>query len=142
MIGRLLGIDHGLVRIGVAVSDALGISARELTIIPNQEDEETFEAIKQVALHQHAVGLIIGHPSNMGGSGEQARKVEVWAANLKAYVGLPICLWDEQLTSADAVELAKELKRKPKEPIDDLAARLILQSYIDALADGLAKPPQ
>ncbi len=140
MIGRLLGLDHGTVRIGVAVSDALGIIARELTILPN-DDETTFVAIKQLATEQHAVGLVIGHPNNLGGSGEQARQVEVWAIALKEATGLPIRLWDEQLSSADAKELAREQKRKPKDPIDDLAARVILQSYINALADGLAEPP-
>lgn len=141
MIGRLLGLDHGTVRIGVAVSDALGISARELAILPNN-GEATYAEIKRLATEQNAVGLVVGHPSNLGGSGEQARQVEVWAAALREATGLPLCLWDEQLSSADAKELAREQKRKPKAPIDDLAARVILQSYINALADGLAQPPQ
>lgn len=140
MIGRLLGLDHGTVRIGVAVSDALGISARELTILPN-DGETTYAEIKRLAFEQHAVGLVIGHPSNLGGSHEQARQVEVWAVALRDATGLPIRLWDEQLSSADAKEIAREQKRKPQEPIDDLAARVILQSYINALADGLAEPP-
>jgi putative Holliday junction resolvase len=141
MIGRLLGLDHGTVRIGVAVSDALGISARELTILPNDDEETTFAAIKKLADEQQAVGLVVGHPSNVGGSGEQARQVEVWSAALKEATGLPLRLWDEQLSSADAKEIAREQKRKQKDPIDDLAARVILQSYINALADGLAEPP-
>jgi putative holliday junction resolvase len=140
MIGRLLGLDHGTVRIGVAVSDALGISARELAILPNN-DEDTYAEIKRLADEQHAVGLVVGHPSNVGGSGEQARQVEVWAAALKEATGLPLRLWDEQLSSADAKEIAKEQKRKQKDPIDDLAARVILQSYLNALSDGLAEPP-
>jgi putative Holliday junction resolvase len=140
MIGRLLGLDHGTVRIGVAVSDALGISARELTILPNN-GEDTYAEIKRLADEQHAVGLIVGHPSNLGGNGEQARQVEVWAAALTEATGLPLRLWDEQLSSADAKEIAREQKRKPKDPVDDLAARVILQSYINALADGLAEPP-
>jgi putative Holliday junction resolvase len=141
LIGRLLGIDHGQKRIGIAVSDALGISARELTIIPNTEDEAVFADIKRIANEQMAIALIVGHPTNIGGNTEQARKVAVWTEALREAISLPIQLWDEQLTSADALEIARELKRKPKDPIDDLAARVILQSYLNALEDGLAQPP-
>jgi RNase H-fold protein (predicted Holliday junction resolvase) len=56
-------------------------------------------------------------------------------------VPLPIVLWDEQLTSVDAVEIARRQRRKREAPIDDLAARVMLQSYLDALRDGLAAPP-
>lgn len=142
MIGRLLGIDHGLKRIGVAVSDALGITARELTIIDvNNDDAATFAALKQLATEQGAVAIIVGLPSNVGGSTEQADAVRTWVEGLRGIVALPVLLWDEQLSSADAKELAKRQRRPKAAPIDDLAARIILQSYLNALADGLAPHP-
>ena len=142
MIGKLMGIDHGLARIGVAVSDPLGITARELAIVINTTDAAVFDELRQLAQANNVVGLVVGYPSNAGGSSEQADVVGVWAAALKAHVGLPLRLWDEQLSSADAREIARQQKRDSRAPVDDLAARVILQSYINALADGLAQPPQ
>lgn len=142
MIGRLLGIDHGLKRVGIAVSDALGISAREITILKNQGDDAVlYTAIQTIAREQHAVGLVVGYPSNDGGSSEQADIVYQWTKGLYVMTNLPIVLWDEQLSSADAKQLAKQQKRKPQAPIDDLAARVILQSYINAHGDNLAPAP-
>jgi putative holliday junction resolvase len=139
MIGRLLGVDHGLRRIGVAVSDALGIAARELTIIDNTTDDAVFAQIKTLLSEQNAIGIVVGYPSNEGNT-EQARRVEVWAAKLREALNVPVVLWDEQLSSADAQELAQQQRRKQHARIDDLAARVILQSYINAAADGLAPP--
>jgi RNase H-fold protein (predicted Holliday junction resolvase) len=67
--------------------------------------------------------------------------VKLWAERYAATTSLPIIFWDEQLTSHDALELARQKKRKRTEPIDDLAARVILQTYLDALRDGLAQSP-
>ena len=139
MIGKLIGIDHGLKRVGVAVSDALGISAREIAIV--EQNDDTYTELKRLAREQNAVGFVVGLPSNVGGSSEQADIVTEWVNGLKEAAELPVKLWDEQLSSADAKEIAKQQKRKPADPVDDLAARVILQSYINALADGLAEPP-
>lgn len=143
-IGRLLGIDHGLARIGLAVSDATGSVARELSIIKRTSKQADFLKLKQVIREQRVTALVIGLPMNYEaepGSFTQADKVRNWVGYLREEVDLPIVLWDEQLTSADASELARQKRRKPSEPIDDLAARGILQSYLDAVRDGLADPP-
>ena len=140
MIGKLLGIDHGLRRIGVAVSDAIGISARELTILENSDDDYVFGMMCQIADEKQVVGIVVGYPSNEGNT-EQADVVKDWVHKLENTIAIPVILWDEQLSSTDAKILARQLKRKPQTPIDDLAARVILQSYINAIADGLAKPP-
>ncbi len=141
MIGRLLGIDHGLKRIGLAVSDSLGITAKEYGILENTGDDQVYVAIKAYAEEQFAVALIVGIPSNVGGSSEQADTIRAWAGPLAEHTGLKVIFWDEQLSSADARELAKGQKRKPDAPIDDLAARVILQSYLNAVADRLEPPP-
>ncbi len=144
MIGRLLGIDHGLARIGLAVSDATGTVARELTIIRRRSKKEDFEKINRIAAEQQVVAIVIGLPYNLDAAPEQysqADKVRNWARAFAETTDLPIIFWDEQLTSEDAKELARRQRRKPADPVDDLAARLILQSYLDALRDGLAEPP-
>lgn len=141
--GRLMGIDHGLKRIGLAVSDASGLVAHELVVIHRKSKAEDFARINQLAAEQRIVAFIVGIPTNDVPAGEytQADKVRNWITNLAAVTSLPIIEWDEQLTSLDAQELARRKRRKSTEPIDDLAARLILQSYLDAVRDGLAVPP-
>lgn len=140
--GKLLGIDHGLKRIGLAVCDESRLVARELTIINRKSKAEDFARINHIAAEQRVVALVVGIPTNYEaapGAYSQADKVKTWVGHLAETTSLPIVLWDEQLTSEDAKELARQKRRKPDAPIDDLAARLILQSYIDALRDGLAE---
>jgi putative holliday junction resolvase len=142
--GKLLGIDHGLARIGLAVSDASGLVARELTIIKRKSKQEDFEKIKHIAAEQRVVGLVVGLPSNFdSGTGEhtQADTVRHWVEQLTEVISLPVVYWDEQMSSVEAHEMAKRKRRKPQERVDDLAARVILQSYLDAVRDGLAQWP-
>jgi putative Holliday junction resolvase len=142
--GRLIGIDHGMKRIGLAVSDALRLIARELTVITRRSKQEDFDQINRIAAEQGAVGFVIGLPADQQRQGDtytQAERIRIWAERFAATTTRPIIFWDETLTSADAVEVARQQRRKPGDPIDDLAARLMLQSYLDALRDGLADPP-
>lgn len=143
MIGRLLGIDHGLARIGVAVSDALGIAATELLVIERKSKAEDFALLNQIAKKEGVVAIVVGIPNNEVPEGvhSQADTVRLWIDRLAETTDLPIIEWDEQLSSIDAKELAYQKGRKPSEPIDDLAARIILQRYLDALHDGLATFP-
>jgi putative Holliday junction resolvase len=141
---RLLGVDHGSKRIGLAICDALGMFARELTILKRTTDNEDFARIRQIVAQEGAEAIVIGVPNNYEahpGQQSQADEVKQWADALGKHIPLPLVLWDEQLSSADARELARSKRRKPSDPIDDLAARVILQSYLDALRDGLAQPP-
>jgi putative Holliday junction resolvase len=141
---RLLGLDHGSKRLGLAISDPLGMFARELTIIKRTTDEDDFARIRQIVTQEAVEGIVIGVPTNYEarpGQQSQADEVRQWVEALGKQVSLPLVLWDEQLSSADARELARSKRRKPSDPIDDLAARVILQSYLDALRDGLAEPP-
>lgn len=141
--GRLLGLDHGLKRIGVAVSDTLGLTARELCIIKRGSRAEDFARIHQIATEEAVTALVVGLPHHDAPPDvhTQADTVRLWAERLAQAVPLPIVFWDEQLTSVDAAELARRARRRPDQPIDDLAARVMLQSYLDALRDGLATPP-
>lgn len=141
--GRLLGIDHGLQRIGLAASDGSQMVARELIVIQRKSKAEDFARIQQVIQQEKIVGIVLGMPYNDSidkGIHQQADTVRIWAERLAAAVPLPILLWDEQYSSTDAQDLARQKRRKPRDPIDDLAARVVLQRYLDALCDGLVEP--
>jgi putative holliday junction resolvase len=143
MTGRLLCLDHGIKRIGVAVSDANRLVARELHILTRKSKTEDFIALNSIAKEENVVAIVVGVPYSDAPEGihTQADTVRLWISRFQETTSLPIVEWDEQLTSDDAREIAKHLRRKPTEPIDDLAARVILQSYLDALRDGLATLP-
>ena len=139
MIGRLIGIDHGNKRIGLAVSDAMGIAARELTIISRTTRKGDFEQILRHAEREAAVGFVVGVPYNTNapkGIHTQADTVKTWIARLQGTTSLPIFEVSEYLTSGEARALALQLNRKSHEPIDDLAARIILQAYLDGQSYG------
>lgn len=144
MIGRLLGIDHGTKRIGLAVSDPSGLVAKELTVLKRKSKAEDFARINYIAAEQTIVAFVVGLPNNLDAPPDvhqQADTVRLWVERFAETTTLPIVLWDEQLTSEDAHEIARSKRRKIGEPVDDLAARVMLQSYLDAVRDGLAEPP-
>lgn len=144
MIGRLLGIDPGEKRIGLAVSDALGIAARELKILPRRGNEEDFAAIGEIAARHQIAGIVVGVPLNPNapeGIRTQADAVREWINEMRLAVPLPIAEVSEYLTSQEARRLAHSQKRNPREPVDDLAARIILQSFLDAQSYGNATFP-
>ncbi|MAS33427.1 MAG: Holliday junction resolvase RuvX [Anaerolineaceae bacterium] len=141
---RLLGIDHGIKRIGLAVSDSSGLIAREYRIITRKSKAEDFALINEIVEQEGIEALVVGLPTNFEaheGQYSQADTVRTWVERLTAVVDRPVVYWDEQLSSADARDLARSKRRKPTDPIDDLAARIILQSYLDAVRDGMAAPP-
>lgn len=139
--GRLLGLDYGLARIGVAVCDANRIVARELGIIERTSKAADFALINEIAEEEEVVGIVVGlplEPDVPPGTYTQADRIRLWTSRLAAATDLPIIHWDEHLTSVDAEEIAAAQGRYMDDDIDDIAARLILQSYIDALSSGLA----
>lgn len=143
MIGRLLGIDHGLARIGVAVSDALGIVATELTIIERRSKAEDFATLNKIAEEEAVVAIIVGipHYDSPDSIYTQADTVRLWIKRFQETSPLPIIEWDEQYSSEEAKEIAIRQGRGMRDAIDDIAARVILQSYLHAVNDGLATPP-
>lgn len=140
---RLLGIDHGIKRIGVAISDPSGLVARELCIIVRKSKQEDFARLNALAQEHEVRAFVVGIPHHEAPPGvhTQADTVRLWISRLAKATNLPTIEWDEQLTSEDAKQLARHLRRPAQAPIDDLAARVILQSYLDALRDGLATFP-
>ena len=141
MNGKLLGIDHGLKRIGIAVSDPSGMLARELTIINRTSNAQDFAHIHHLAQEQKVIGIVIGLPEIRPGEHTHGEAVLRWLERFAPTTPLPIVKWDEQLSSVDAREISIQKGRKARDPIDDLAARVILQSFLDAVRDGLATWP-
>ena len=142
--GRLIGLDHGIKRIGIAISDVTRTLAREVTILTRKSRIEDFAAINALAAKEEATGYVIGMPYSLDapeGVHTQADTVKLWIERFRETTDLPIVEWDEQFTSDDARDIARQNKRKYDAPIDDLAARVMLQSFLNALRDDLATFP-
>ena len=132
---RILALDHGTKRIGVALSDETKTIAQPLEYILAEPFAPFLERLKQL-LHEKEVDLIlIGQPRNMDGSyGPAAQKVEAFVAVLKTAITVPIKLLDERLTStmANRTMIQGNVRReKRKEKVDAMAAAILLQSYLD-----------
>ncbi len=126
---RILAIDHGDVRIGLALSDERGMIARPLQIIKHTAKKEDAETIARIAIENNVEKIVIGLPlDDEGKIGHQANKVQRWADTLREATTILIEFWDESFTS----EQAETLKRKRGEAVDDKAAAFILQNYLDS----------
>jgi putative Holliday junction resolvase len=132
---RILALDHGTKRIGVAVSDETKTIAQPLEYIPAEPFAEFLERLKTILAEKEVDFILIGMPRNMDGSyGPAAQKVEVFIAALKSAVTVPIKTWDERLTStmANRALLQGNVRRdKRKQKVDAMAAAILLQSYLD-----------
>jgi putative Holliday junction resolvase len=133
---RILALDHGTKRIGVAVSDELHMIATPLEFIPAEPFAPFLDRLKEL-IREKEVGLIlVGMPRNMDGSyGPAALKVQEFIAVLKETIAVPIKAWDERLTSAQANRFliqANVRRDKRKEKVDKTAAAILLQSYLDS----------
>lgn len=132
---RLMGLDVGDRRIGVAVSDPLMITAQGLPTVYRRQKDNSIDFICNYIKEYNVEKLIVGLPKNMNGSiGFQAKKVQEYTKELEEASKLEIVFWDERLTSMQAQRvmiMADESRAKRKKKIDMLAAMLILQSYMD-----------
>lgn len=132
----MMGMDVGSKTIGVAVSDPLGITAQGLETIRRQNKRLDFEKIEKI-IREYQVGeIVVGLPLRMSGQqGVQAEKMQVFAAELGKRFQLPVHLWDERLTSAQANRVLRETEMSIKrrgEVVDRMAAVLILQSFMES----------
>ncbi len=134
--GRILGVDYGDVRTGLAVSDLLGFMASGIGTIKMGGMRNTAEAVAMEAEKQGAVLIVIGLPKNMDGSeGFRAEAVRAFAALLTEYTKIPYVFYDERLSTAEAhkiLNITNTGGKKRKNVIDTLSAQIILQSYLDA----------
>jgi putative pre-16S rRNA nuclease len=132
---RILALDHGTKRIGIAVSDETKTIAQPLEYIPAEPFSDFLARLKQLLIEKEIDLILIGLPRNMNGSyGPAAIKVQAFAAALQNAVTVPIKLVDERLTSVQAnrVLIQGNVRRKKrKEKTDQTAAAILLQSYLD-----------
>ncbi|MBG87244.1 MAG: Holliday junction resolvase RuvX [Verrucomicrobiales bacterium] len=133
---RVLGLDYGSKRVGVAVSDELKMIAQPLEFIPAKPFEEFIVRLKEVLSQKCVESIVIGMPRNMDGSyGPSAEAARAFAEKIQAEIKQPIRTWDERLTSVEANRalIAGNVRReKRKEKVDAMAAAILLQSFLDA----------
>jgi putative Holliday junction resolvase len=139
--GKLLAVDVGGARIGVAVCDPLQLAARPITVIQRRSRRDDFDLLAEIIENEEVVAVICGLPFNMDGSeGEQAKGTRRWAGRLaqalRAILGqpMPVIFWDERLSSYAAQQIIAGGGTQMGE--DAVAAAVILQSYLDAGRNG------
>ena len=133
---RFLGLDIGSRRIGVAVSDELGLTAQPvLTLERRSSRREDLRSLARLCRRFDVVGIVVGNPVHLSGEiSTQAARTQAFAAELGELTGLPIHLWDERLTSHEAHQIlyeAGQARQKHRQVVDQVAAMLILQSFLD-----------
>ena len=132
---RVLGIDFGQARIGVAVSDELGILAHPLETIPAARLEAAAKRIAELARAKDVEQVVLGLPRHMNGEmGAAAAEVTTFAERLRPLLRCAVMLWDERLTTTAAHRALRDSGRKTRQTrgiIDQVAAQMILQGYLD-----------
>ena len=134
---RLIGLDLGSKRIGVSICDDKQLIATPLKTINRNSLKELIDELRLIINQNDIKGIIIGNPLNMdGSSGRSAQSVKDTAENIEKHLKIPICLWDERLSTVGAFNLSSELDinvSKREKKIDENAAAFILQGALDFL---------
>lgn len=139
-MGRILAIDFGSRRMGLAVSDPLGITAQGLETLERKNKRSDFARLERTIREYQVTEIVLGNPLRMSGEeGTQSRKVAEFAEELRQRFVLPVHLWDERLTSSEANRLLRDAEvslHKRTLAVDRMAATLILQSFLQARSAG------
>jgi len=137
---RILGLDYGEKRIGVALSDELGFTAQGLTVVQRKNRKSDLEALRRIIEEYSVDRIVVGDPVRMDGTrGIQSEKVDRFVRILEEAFGLPVALQDEMMTTKEAEEILRNAGagiRKRKAVVDKLAAALILRAHLDSLQAG------
>jgi putative Holliday junction resolvase len=143
---RVLALDHGTKRIGVALSDETASIAQPLEFIPAEPLAKVLLRIKEIVKERQVREILVGLPRNMNGTyGPAAESARKFAATLREALGLPIKTWDERLTSVQANRFLIEAgmrREQRKTKVDQSAAAILLQSYLDAAAVRAENPEE
>jgi putative Holliday junction resolvase len=135
---RVLGLDVGSKTIGLAVSDPLGITAQGLPTIRRKNKRLDYGQLEQIIRQYDVTEIVVGYPLRMSGlEGTQSEKIKLFAEELRKKFGLPVHLWDERLSSAEANRVLRDSEmsiQRRGEVVDRLAAVLILQNWMEARA--------
>ena len=132
---RILAIDYGRRKIGLALSDELGLTARPLATILRVNRRTDLQRLKRICSENSVVRVILGHPLHLSGeAGEMADEVAGFAARLRRETGIETELVDERLTSWQAAQMVGETarsKRRSRESLDEIAAAILLREYLE-----------
>jgi putative Holliday junction resolvase len=135
---RILGIDYGDSRVGIAISDPMGWTAQGLETVRNQSMSNVINRIIELIKEYEIKKIVIGFPKNMNGSvGPRGELTLSFVEELKKEVNIDIVLWDERLTTVAAHKVLNETNvrgKKRKQVVDTVAATYILQGYLDSLS--------
>jgi putative holliday junction resolvase len=136
--GRILAVDFGTKRMGLAVSDAVGLTAQGLPSLERTRRHDDLRHIQQLAEDYSVERVLLGHPiSQSGEETAMSRQVASFAQKLRERLSCPVDLWDERLTSAEASRMLRSSGigiEKRRRAVDRVAATLLLQSYLDRQA--------
>ena len=131
---RVMAIDYGDARTGVAVSDAAGLLAGYTTVIPSRDPARAAAEIARIAAERQVEELVLGFPRNMDGTeGPRAELYRAFAARVEERAGMPVRLWDERRTTIEAHQIlhaAGKREKAHKKNVDAVAASLILEGYL------------
>lgn len=140
---RIMGLDYGSKTVGVAVSDPLGLTAQGVETIWRKDENklrQTLARIEQLIAEYKVERIVLGYPKNMNNTiGERALKSLEFKEKLERRTGLPVVMRDERLTTMEAERALIETgvrREKRKQHLDEMAAVLILQGYMDSLENG------
>jgi len=132
---RVMALDYGTRRVGVAVSDELGMLARPLGFLPAHPLAELVETLKRLIQEHSVERIVVGLPRNMDGTyGPAAAAVRDWVAALEPQLPVPLVLWDERLSTVQAHRMLRQAgysERQRRLRADSSAAAILLQSYLD-----------
>lgn len=142
IVPRVLGIDFGQARIGVAVSDELGMLAHPVETIPGANVPAALKRIAEIAREKQVERVIVGLPRHMNGAiGVAAEQVQGFAAKLRPLLLCPVELWDERLSTTAANRALRDSGMRTRQTrgiVDQVAAQMILQGYLDSRSRGTA----
>jgi putative holliday junction resolvase len=133
---RILAVDYGRKRIGLAISDEMGLTAQPIGTLVRVNRQRDLRRLRETCRARGVTHIIVGQPLHMTGeTSEMAREATQFAARLGKATGLGVVLVDERLTSWEAARVAAETKspsRRKKKPLDDVAAAVLLRDYLEA----------
>ena len=139
----ILGLDIGDARTGVAISDELGVAAHPLCTIQRKSRKAVLAELQELVAVHNVERIVVGLPLQLDGeTGTQAKKVKQFAERLAQQVNLPIVFWDESFTTVEAAQIlrgTKKRRKKRKQVIDQVAAVLILEGYLEELRNSRGK---
>jgi putative Holliday junction resolvase len=144
---RYLGLDVGSKRIGVAVSDELGLTAQPvMTLLRRRNQREDLRSLGRLCRRFQVAGIVVGNPLNLSGkSTDQTHRAQAFATELGALTGLPILLWDERLTTREAHQVlyqAGQKRQTHRRVVDRVAATLILQEFLNTATPATDVRPE